>query len=693
MSLSVDIYKDLYTSRKPYDSSSSIHELKIYLSDCLDLVKGIVIHFDDAAELSNDLLASILPTYNATAPKRYWRYYKNLAGIYSEIDPPMYIYSLDTYSEIELTTANLEQHATTRHSLIHDTEFRELLLDRYPDNEVLIAGIIRPIPLDVSTNAKNGEILQYPEHLVQFNEYSFIEDLNTWITNHMDRWYNAQYLHADELYTASYYAVLYPAMFNAVLGLREDRIHTLEVHYFHVQQYLASHGLLDRFMDIMTHKQRLWLYRNIKYIKKHAGHDKTFKMLIKELLEPPKIPLDGYHMNLVNAELGIEPRFHTKAYATEQSVGLEHHDLDGYRRLESQQLENKHMPVQYQQNDIRHSELGHVRTKMLESTILDYEADPEYSELDILHDHWSHYAFTGRFVAHIAVLDLDANDTIFISVKDAYILMRLLFSKLTDTAFVIRPPEVVQVLERVDYNDYAGSADPVLLKQAVDFVNYNLPLLPEKHLSTRGFGSHGKAIYEAFNAIQRYRSAHTDITTQASIELMLNDIYKTVPVVSEPIDIDQWRKDTNITVNPSKKEDMIKMYTTIINDVTNYTSAKRSSSDIQAGFIDIMKQLSSYGVSYNDNANRRPVNLTTCITTHIVNIINYTVSELYVDTSNNALRSTSEVLDTGAIDNSATLSSVNHLAYTIDNVVELHMECNTELLHNIEHNYITMEIV
>lgn len=693
MSLSVDIYKDLFTSRKPYDSSSSIHELQIYLKSCLDLTKGLVIHFIDAAELSNDLVASIIPTYNATAPKQYWRYYKNMSGQYSDIDAPMYIHSLDTFERIELTVDTLREHKATHEALIKDTAFREQLLEEYPDNETLVTGIINPIPIDVCINAKDGEILHYPEHLVQFNEYSLIEDLNTWIYNHMDRWYNAQYIHADELYTASYYAILYPAIYNAILGLREDRIHTLEVHYFHVQQYLASNGLLDRHMDIMTHKQRLWLYRNIRYIRKHAGHEKTFRMMIEYLLVPSGIPLDGYRMSLVNAQTGIEPRFHTTPYTIEQSVGLEHHSLDTYRLLEARMLENALVPIQYQSNEIQHSKYGQVRTKMLESTIVDYDDDHVYSELDILHDHWLYYTMSDRYTPHINIADLNANESVSVGVKDAYILMRVLFSQITETPFVIRSPEVIQVLEHVDASDYRNVCDAILLKQAVDFVNFNLAPIVDRHLSIAAFGANIAMVYRGFDKIHRYMFSHTDAKTQIALTMMIDDIYHSVAIEEFEFDIAEWRATSGIVVNPIRMVDKITLYKSIINDSTGYNSLALSKQDIQDGLIDIMFQLSSYGVSYNNNANRRPINLMASISSRIVNIINYTVTQLYADFSNNLLRSRSDVLVEGSIDTPGYLWSIDHSVLKIDNQIDISIEHNSVIFHDIERNYITMETI
>lgn len=711
MSLSVDVYNDLFISPKPFDSTSSIHELEIFMTVCLDLIKGLVIHFEDAAELSNDLVASIIPTYNANAPKTHWRYYRNMAGIYTEIDAPMYINSLDTFTRIELTVENLVDHAATRNALINNTEYRELLMSVYPDNETLLDGIINPIPVEISTKAKDGEILYYPEHLVQFNEYSLIEDLNTWIRWHMDRWYNPQYIHADELYTASYYGVMYPAMYNALLGMREDRIHTLEVHTFHVQQYLASHGLLDRHIDILTHKQRLWLYRNIRYIRKHAGHDKTFHMLVDNLLDPSHIPLDGYYMSLINAQAGIEPRFHTKTYTEEQSVGLEHHNLDSYRTLEGRspvnQLEQstytlegvEHIhsvhpiPIQYQQNDINHSVYGNLRTKILESTIIDYDEDHNYNFLNVLHDHWLYHAFKGGYSTHMDVVDLKANESMTVSVKNAYILMRVLFSEITNTPFVIRSPEVVQVLDHVDFKDYLGFADITSVKKTAEFVNFHLPALVDGYLSTTAFNTGVEEIYKGFDTIHKYMQSHTDTLTKSVLDLMINDIYQKRELEDIEFDVEKWRTETGITVDPVLMTDKEVLFSSIFSDATGYRVINKSRQEIQEGLIDYMTQLTSYGVSYNNNSKRRPVNYMISSSTHVINIINYLVTKLYVDTVDNILHSRTNATVAGSLYTSTTLTGLDNSVHKIDNRINIGIEHHTEYSLLMENNFLTLEVL
>jgi hypothetical protein len=595
MSYTIDVFNELYTSPESFDSTSSNHERLLYFKNAVELVYSLIIHFDDDRDLTNDKYIKQDPNYNVNLPKAEWKYYKNLYGEYTPYDKMIYIRSLDTMELIEFTKETLVEHATTRKMLIEDYDTRLDFERKHIGNRTLIAGILTPIHPDISTKAADGQIIGYAKHLVEFNEYTLIEDLNKSINRHRLRWYNAQYLHADELYTSAYYAVMYPSLVSQVILLREDRCHTLEVHSFHVTQYLASHGQLDRYMDRLTHYQKLWLYRNIRNIKKFRGHNKSFKKLVTNLFEYSNIPLLKVDLGVVPTSKALKevrlPERHLTD--TKNKTTVNELTLDQYRVIEAPVVHNKERLRRFPMTNIRNSYLGRGSTKMLNSTVSNISDLELYTKLDFAHDHWLWLSFTNRYRAFIDVEDIENSETHQITCKQAYILTRFLFAKITKQPFAMNRPEIVQYVDHIDYEPYTKMGNPIIIRRLVDQVNSFLVKIPVV-LSTINFGNLVTRIYEGFTAIQNMIGSETNDLIKSSIQAMSSDIYSS-PNLDFNLTQDEINNPIN-TVETSTYEDLVKLYIKVILDSTDHKETAVNLKEIQESSVGITRQLSSYGI-------------------------------------------------------------------------------------------------
>ncbi|MHC1955455.1 hypothetical protein, partial [Escherichia coli] len=106
-----------------------------------------------------------------------WRYYLHLAGQRHEWDKPIYITSLDTQEQIELTTANLSRHKKTSNVFRSNGEYIEELIRTYPDYAIYIRGVFNPVDINYAIRVADCSILYYDSSLVESQETSLMSRL------------------------------------------------------------------------------------------------------------------------------------------------------------------------------------------------------------------------------------------------------------------------------------------------------------------------------------------------------------------------------------------------------------------------------------------------------------------------------------------------------------------------------------
>ena len=73
------------------------------------------------------------------------------------------------------------------------------------------------------------------------------------------RWYVEAFALSDAYYPTVFYAMMSFFLVSKVLALRSVRIKTDEVHSFHLNEHLASHQYLDRYLPYLTREQAVWV--------------------------------------------------------------------------------------------------------------------------------------------------------------------------------------------------------------------------------------------------------------------------------------------------------------------------------------------------------------------------------------------------------------------------------------------------
>jgi hypothetical protein len=192
-----------------------------YLEDCILFTKTVVIKLAEAAALMNEGVAA---SYGKDAVDDYdptsWKYYLNISGRYHFSDTPMTVISIDTLEEIDFTRENLAIHTATASAYAYGTRQHYSLIDRYPDQKLLINGILTPADMAHAIAAPTGSILAYRKDLVESNEATLLTDLEAWIQAQIFRWYNVQFLMSDNLYATAFMAQLHKFILPKLLNHR-----------------------------------------------------------------------------------------------------------------------------------------------------------------------------------------------------------------------------------------------------------------------------------------------------------------------------------------------------------------------------------------------------------------------------------------------------------------------------------------
>lgn len=313
--------------------SSTLYGL--YEQSTLALAGTLVInHTMIGVAMNNALIASEYAVDQND--KTSWRYYLNMAGEYTQADhdycstinsdgsPYVYIAIAGptgpfqtplTYDLINGTNADPAIAGAYRYG----TRAYETLLEQYPRVELLIRGILNPIPIEISTSAEDGAILHLGGYYRSFlnsnpatpvfilgnsevdkkstflesNEVNIIPKLELWVKNIFKRWYNPDFSTFNSYYLALTLGTVYAQTVSQIMNLRLANYRTAEVNSYFIQEAFASAGLPPSWALALNKPEAIYVYRNLDYFIDLNGQQVVFDDIVKNVLQPSSIPLAG----------------------------------------------------------------------------------------------------------------------------------------------------------------------------------------------------------------------------------------------------------------------------------------------------------------------------------------------------------------------------------------------------------------
>ena len=624
----------------------------LYIENTYNLAETIVIKFEDAAVAINlkvmanygvDAVDALNPNDilgdhgvgNINVPsvehlkKRTWKYYQNISGNYhfsdmfyntrtGVYDNYITITSLDTAEDIIFRTSTLLEHPVTKKAYLFGNRHYRELVQKYPEQEMLILGILYPCDIDVAISAVDGTILSYPEYLVESNEYTFIIKLQDWIYKYVDRWINKQFAISDDLYVATYIGQLCISLVPAIINLRLQACKTNEAHSFHVREYLASHGMLDKYLGLMTKEQSLFFYRNILYIQRNSGTRDTFEWLVENIMTKRSLPLYDFTMkhdvsNMLISEhndtLHYCPDIRFRRRAVNPSIAT---SVDSYVTLDHINTKTEYTAPGNQtylleeKDNIRRkfedSLSNVVGSKLLESSMIDYTDSVPHMFEGILLNHWAYWCNTGKYKAFISIVLPKTKKTIELKARDAFALYIYALNKCAGITLVNIPEVVatrVLLYPTVDIQDLKNIVDSSYV--SVDDLNRILSTVPVigEVLSVDSFYAKCKAIY--LSTLKQYaihcmsESPKARNYLNAAVDRLYADIK--VSIYDTGATYTQWLDTHGLNYDDYTDRDFYDLALRIYMESTGVVNNEPVSIKlIQKAMVEMLSLLSSYSI-------------------------------------------------------------------------------------------------
>lgn len=601
------------------------YHYKVYIDKCLALVSTMIIKSTkDARDMSNELFYRTLHRYDENDPSS-WIYYKHISGEYHVTDEPIYVISVDTTERIIFNKENLKIHKNTRKEYSYGTHKYEELVARYPNKELLIKGILNPVDIETAINAEDGTILSYDKRYVEINEYTLIEKLQDRIYGIMERWYQKQYNIDNTYYNITFMGILYQKLLEAVMEIRMENCLTNEAHSYHYRRFLASHGFLDFYLEHLTIKQAIILYKNIRWVERYIGQRHTQRWLIKHIMTLRSLPIAEY--NVIQVYNDIVKDVESIAKFEKVSLnGLENID-NTTDTLSLKQMMDKEDPLapfnlrerEFEEKDAKNllgsSLSSELKTKILESKAIDFTDSETHILPNMLLDFWIEMTHKKTYKAYITITHPLNGETIPLNSKNALLLYTYAVYKLNGITDPCIPDYTIGLVPNKKRPTLAQlkSVIPDTTLVSDKWLNELIETFSPIHpiINTIDFY---EQVHEQFTQLnylldKAKTDEHLDATTYKiatvyqmyhteNVSFRTNDL-KTFPQFISQLSFDE---------KGMLKQDWLKIATDIWKKITGLDNVNiKSLNNVHRAMIGLMTKLSSYSVHYIREINETPL--------------------------------------------------------------------------------------
>ena len=459
---------------------------QIYKEQTFVLARTLIVKHEEIASSMNTEL--YYRGYTIDSNPYNWRYYLNLSGEYHQADKDELYEKYGTqYMMVKIPSLLGSVEVPLTKDLLHGTnadktmmneyqigsKFYEELVSRYPEFETLIIGIINPIDIDVALNADNGEILfiagrykritatrkyfdttwfSINEVLIEEQEDNLILELQKFINTFLKHWSNPEYINGNDLYVVAMLGVLYSNIPNALFNIRLGNCKTPRAHTFHIRQYLESFGQIGRYVDFIPIGTILWLYKNVHYLEANAGKQKTFDLIMDNMLTPNEIPMSAYTARHELSNMGNDKLLPTSMLYKEvlnfSIVGASDDDRTVLDILEDQidLARDNDKDLLEKEKDIQ-TELDwggddRLNTKVLESEMIDIGEPYPFTLSQMLFNLWGYTVVKGYYTGTAYATNPLTGDRLSFNSKSAYILAMYCLNKSVAGVELKRIPKI-----------------------------------------------------------------------------------------------------------------------------------------------------------------------------------------------------------------------------------------------------------
>lgn len=620
----------------------------IYKKNNIVLVQNIVIKLESLANKMDYYVYEKTGNNPFNDNLQNKKYYLNLSGEYHYLDEILLnkktgynkikIKSLDTNTDIDFTKANLQLNRATKNAYLFGSRYYNELISQYPDQELLIRGIVLPTDINKLINAKNGEIVNYPSYLVEKQEHNLINDLQNYIYNHVDINLNEGYSFIDNLYLASYIYILTNNILLKLLNIRLSNCKTNQAHSYHLNEYLLSFGIPNNILDYLTLEQKQYFYKNLKYIRKNAGKNLTLESLIENTLTVRNIPIyeikQNHNTDVLNND-NLNPDLLFKRIGVNNLA--KDNKLEDYNFEEVIKEVNKLTNGNEQYNsdnnelikkDLTYSKSSTINTKLLECNTVDVSNSLPYSLENTLFNNWIYLSYNNLYNVTSIVSISKNNSSFTLSSKQAVALYQYCILKFS-------------CIENLENEFLNLQLQPIIVNRVLSINKPSLPLLKSKINSIYIDNNILNNIYNnsinnsnsissildfsdlCFNIFLNSNLEYLETTKEQNIysrgELFnfVENLYITSIInptllnnLNEIITYKQLIEDIGIDLADYNKEDYLTLANTLFKVFTLLEiKDNQKLSNIQNAMINLLKKLSSYSINVINEINSNPIEI------------------------------------------------------------------------------------
>lgn len=651
-------------------------EYTIYRNQTFNLAKTLIIKLDEvSAALNQDLEVTGYPLVDRELQDQlpyvpieaFYKYYQNIAGEYHISDQikleKQFGYPLMTVTlvgdqgpmTVDFTKKLLVSDPAVANEYRYGSYYYKELVERYPEFESLILGILYPVKLELAIGAKNGEILycggykkDYVDEdktigyvradfmvangVIEDQEINFIPKLQTWIDKYLFRWSNREYALTDDLYVAASLSVMYLQMVGVMMNIRLENCHTPYVHSFHIRQYLDSHGELGHVIAHLPMQSLLWLYRNLQYCEANTGKQSVFEDIITHIFTPAFIPISGYDTThnvglmpeqllpsarVVKQVLNFEP-----AVASSAMKSIEAMLLAGVNSARNNESELPYAQERIEEA-IAYSNDDTMRTKVVESEMLSLPGKYPFSLTDTLLNLWLYTA------EELDVKNKSLQGTVFVTnpltgnrmamtLSNAYKVALYCFNKGISGNELLAPPSFDTLMARMipRSNQYVPTSShlPFPTLSAMSRIAHLIPAAELSKLyryqswdlhiqSAEQLNEVGTAVF--LQLVDQYNAATQieDYGARAQSELVINRQYwAKIPckvTVSDPYPI--WLEKIGVMIAGLEGQNLIDLGLELVTAATGLDlNLSRQREASQQAALSVLKHFMSYTVQVVD---------------------------------------------------------------------------------------------
>lgn len=649
--------------------SSNLYNL--YISGIYEIAQTLLYKHDLTAQAVNK--GVIEKGYSVNYSDRStWKYYLNMAGLYHQSDkdiistinvngsPYMQIkIASDTGAvDVDFTEALLNPltgNTTIANEYQYGGYLYNELLTRYPDHEELILGILNPVPLSVSLPAEDGDILYCggykrtlindslgvrvsftklkieglnDKQLIEDNEISIINDIESFIKNYLTRWHNPDYPPHHNLYCAVMTGIIASHIPSVIFNARLKRIHSSETHSFLMREYFESKGRLDKYTANLPLKQRLYLYRNLRSLSHSAASQESFNAIVNHIATPLRVPLAGYTLrhNLTQVPENIlpEPVIRREVINFRQvGTGREAVDIHNLLRREipiakdnGYDIDNVELKIE---EKVKISGNNRLPTKIVDSQMLDLSDSDVFPFARVIYDLWVYGVFTNTYTGVIYITNPATGDRISLTPKNALILAIFCYNKAyTGNDLVNIPNMTVSMIPRSSiaqlFPNFPLLPSSTTLNQSInsDYIDlsfcetmlgqpYEVPLMS----STDKFYREALKIHNEIKRRYVMCVKQLDAKARSRTEYGMSTLYwLNMPVVISNQTYVDWFAQTGISVLGLNPESYVNISTEIVRQISgNRPNNSQLIKGIQDSVIGLLKHFSSYTTQFISSIN------------------------------------------------------------------------------------------